>query len=93
MLTTAYYTGIPWIPDTVDPLFHLLHNLYSAMWSNMWAPSVWTLLGFVISDIRHTRRSNQVKLHHVDQLSDLAGQVAALSARLESLIGGRNDNS
>lgn len=45
-------------------VLHLAHNLYSAMWSNMWAPSIWTLLGIGISHI------HQVWLHnkHHDEL-------------------------
>ena len=38
-----------------------LHNLYSAMWSNMWAPSVWTLLGIAVSHIHMVGLHNK---HH-----------------------------
>lgn len=87
VLVTAYFTGLPWVPDTVDPVFHLLRKLYSAMWSNMWAPSLWTLLGIVIADIRHEHRATQVKSHHTENINDLSGQIAALSARLGLLMG------
>lgn len=93
VLVVAYFTGIPGVNDNIDPVFHLLHNLYSAMWSNMWAPSVWTLLGFVIADVRHERRTRQLHTVHNDRVTDLAGQIEDLSARLIALIGASDDSS
>jgi hypothetical protein len=47
--------------------------LYSSMWSNMWAPSMWTLFGIGLSHF-HIRK--HVNLKHDElhkKLSDLKG--------------------
>lgn len=53
-------------------MISLLHALYSAMWSNMWAPNVWTLIGiaahFALSQVRHERRHADLKAHITEQL-------------------------
>lgn len=77
----------------LDPTLHLAHGLYSAMWSNIWAPSAWTLLGFVVADLRNARRHSNQKIHHVDTIEGLAGQIEALSDRLVLLMtGGTTDD-
>lgn len=54
-----------------------LHHLYSAMWSNMWAPSVWTLAGIGVSHLIHhrhaERRSAEQKAHTTAELERLGG--------------------
>lgn len=76
----------------IDPSLHTIHVLYSAMWSNMWAPSIWTLGGIVVADVRNARRHRVQKDHHTNVVSELAGQIEELSDRLRSLLpGGDND--
>jgi len=90
----SYFTGVPFSLKDTDPFFHLMHGLYSAMWSNIWAPSAWTLLGFVIADIRNARRHASQKLHHIDTIEGLAGQIEALSDKLvELMAGGTTDDN
>lgn len=50
------------------PLLHLIHNLYSATWSNVWAPSVWTLLGLAWHHV-------SIKQLHQDHHDELMGRV------------------
>lgn len=66
---------------------------WGTSWPNIFAPSVYTILGFVVADIRNGHRAKDTKLHHIDTTSDLAGQIADLSDRLVALIGGSDDNS
>lgn len=75
----------------IDPSLNTLHVLYSAMWSNMWAPSIWTLLGILIADVRNDRRHKATKEHHAGLIDELTGQVSALSGRIKALIGGDDD--
>lgn len=48
------------------------HSLYSAMWSNIWAPPGWTLLGLVVSHRAHRKRADaqheELKQHVTDSL-------------------------
>jgi hypothetical protein len=91
-MTLSYFIVQPGMLSTVEPALHLLHNLYSAMWSNIWAPSAWTLLGIVIADIRQHRRQQG---HHEDNkavIRDLAGQIKVMSDKLKSLTGGEDDD-
>lgn len=49
---------------------HLLAHLYFAMWSNMWAPSMWTLLGIGLSHLhlrRHVNRKHEELKDHMRQ--------------------------
>lgn len=90
--TATVLVGVVWY--FVDPTYNMLHVLYSAMWSNMWAPSIWTLLGILIADIRNDRRHKATKIHHVDTIEGLAGQIEDLSDRLAALIrGGTTDDN
>lgn len=75
----------------IDPSLHTIHLLYSAMWSNMWAPSIWTLAGFFIADFRQARKARMLKDHHFDVTQELAGHVTALTARLKEVIGGDDE--
>lgn len=75
----------------IDPSLHTIHNLYSAMWSNIWAPSIWTLLGFAIADFRHAKRMNLMKAHDVHVASSLHGRIDALADKLREVIGGDDD--
>lgn len=38
---------------------HWLSWLYSSMWSNMWAPSMWTLFGIGLSHVHLKRHVNR----------------------------------
>lgn len=51
----------------MNPL-HLLHSLYSAMWSNIWAPSAWTLVSVGVSHLALRRLH---KKHHAEQMTAL----------------------
>lgn len=49
---------------------HLVHALYSAMWSNMWAPSIPTIASVAVSHVLH--RKHRTRLHaelreHLDE--------------------------
>ena len=51
----------------------LLTHLYSAMWSNMWAPSMWTLFGIGLSHVhlkRHVDKKHAELHAHVDHVHD-----------------------
>lgn len=54
----------------------VLSHLYLAMWSNMWAPSVWTLFGIGVSHLAHhrgaERRQDDLKAHTTSELERLA---------------------
>jgi hypothetical protein len=77
----------------IEPVLHLAHNLYSAMWSNMWAPSVWTLFGMLVADLRNHRRSQLLKSSHVDTIASLGAQLQVMSDKLNALIGDSNDDT
>lgn len=74
---------------------HIIHwfntEYWSVSWPNVFAPSFWTLLGFLVADIRNGSRTKQVKLHHIDTVEGLAGQIEALSDKLMTLIGSSDD--
>lgn len=90
------YVAVPLIAVAwyfIDPTYNMIHVLYSAMWSNMWAPSIWTLGGILVADIRNERRHKATKDHHAGVIEGLVGQIDGLSDRIKSLIpGGDNDN-
>jgi hypothetical protein len=80
---------------------HVLHEFlrwfnaeyWSMSWPNVFAPSVYTILGFTLADIRSNRRAHRAKMHHIDTTSDLAGQISELSAKLTSLLGDTTDGT
>jgi len=84
----GYFWGTPFMSNDADPFFHLTHVLYSAMWSNMWAPSIWTLGGFMVADVRNVRRAEKLKVHHTSKVNDLVAQIDGLADRLVELMGG-----
>ena len=66
---------------------------WSVSWPNVFAPSAWTLIGFVVADIRNARRHNVQKLHHINTVESLAGQLEVLSDKLVELLqGGTTDD-
>lgn len=69
---------------------HLLHALYSAMWSNMWAPSIWTLTGMAWSYIKTSGKARALharidELH--DKHTDLQDKHDKLIEKHDELIG------
>lgn len=51
-----------------------LGHLYGAMWSNMWAPSIPTLLGVVVSHVKSARHREQVAQETREHAERLAGR-------------------
>lgn len=74
-----------------DVLHWFNFEYWSVSWPNIFAPSVWTLLGFIVADIRHDRRMRRERLHP-SSVSELAGQIEALSDKLVELMGGSDDD-
>lgn len=68
------------------------NEYWATSWPNIFAPSLYTILGFVVADMRNARRHKAQKLHHVNAVNGLAGQIEELSDRLRALIGGTDDD-
>lgn len=77
---------------------HFLHEVlvwfnteyWGTSWPNIFAPSIYTILGFVLADIRNERRAKATRQHHANIASELSGQIEMLSGRVKSLLGGKN---
>lgn len=79
-------------PHWVLAVLHWLNvELWSPGWANIMMPSIWTLVGILIADVRNARRTKRVKLHP-DDAGDIAGQIEALSDKLVELMGGKHDD-
>ena len=65
----------------VHALLDLIAHLYFAMWSNMWAPSAWTLLALLAAHV-HIHRNIK---HHKIQLDTVSQQITDLSHQLEDI--------
>lgn len=50
---------------------YVVDDLYGQMWSNMWAPSIWTLLGIGLSHLHLMKRQTKQHQEHLDAIDKL----------------------
>lgn len=85
------------IPHPFLVAVHWLNvELWGPGWANILMPSIWTLLGILVADLRNRKRHNRQKNHVLENnavLNDLAGQIEALSDKLVALMGGKDDDN
>lgn len=53
-----------------DAIGHLIGHLYDAMWSNIWAPSAWTLVGIGMSHAHQVYLQNKHHDEHMQALTN-----------------------
>lgn len=68
-------------------LIHWITSIYwPQSWPNVFAPSIWTLVGIWYADFRAKRRTRKLKQHHTDKADEIAGQIDELTRKLRDLL-------
>ncbi len=72
-------------------LHHILswfaNEYWSVSWPNIFAPSIWTLLGIGLAHWHTMHRHKKTTKSHNEQIKDLAGQIETLSDTLQAMAG------
>ena len=75
-------------------IHHVASFIWQAMWPNIFAPSMWTLLGIVIAHIHHLRRQdNLLNPHTPGGLGDLMSEMKNQHEKTRKAYAGKEAGS